>query len=482
MPLHTKRRPILEAGVMAWLMPLASGFACSHEGSAGDESGTGSAGSSTGSDGPMEGTAPHNSTGPTPGTPGAANEYSWDGSWSPTPGDFPLAGLTDPDPTQQGLPPGHWGWDGVCDCAGNEGTAIYDNEFVAKGLDFEPLLDSAGRHFGWRLIDTDGGTTELDHRGDAFDGSDGVDLFDLDVLQGTGPGENTPGINLGEGPDMLRYQTGWSADLRTGATDRGALFDNDLVILGSEEVLGANEYDIHGTTIHTGPGSDLVFVRNFGPAAIDLGNGASGRTDTLDEADGDDTAVVSGNARDFRIYGGYGNDTFIWYVDEVDDDRFLGPSFYGGGGWGEAVWGDPGTDRLVLVVEPDIEIVRVRGDHDDNPGSLLSFVYADYAPSIDAPTEDDEFARYYGLAEVGPGGEHTVTISYRSPDGRVFTQDSYITAVEEIQLGVGDSARVYVVDQVSGQLIEDPTLHPLAEVPERTAFDELFLRLGVPGS
>ncbi len=459
------------AGLAVVSLAVLAATGCSNKSDEGADSATG--GSSTGG-GATGGTAPHHSTGAPPTTPDAAGEYSWDGSWSPMPDEFPLAGLEDQDPTQQGLPPGRWGWDGNCSCAGNEGTAIYDNEFVAKGLDFEQLLDSEGRLFGWRLVDTDGGTTELNHRGDAFDGSDGVDIFDLDFLQGTGPGENTPGIHLGEGPDMLRYQTGWSVDMRTGATGRGALFDNDLVILGSEDVLPGNEYDIYGTTIHTGPGSDLVFARNFGPSAIDLGNGSSGRTDALDEADGDDLVLVAGNARDFRIYGGHGDDTFVWYVDEVADDRFLGPSFYGGGGWGEAVWGDPGTDRLVLIVDPDTEIVHVRGDHDDNPGSLLSFVYTDYSPSIDGPTEDDEFARYYGLAEIGPSNEHTVTFSYRSPDGSVFTQDSYLTAVEEVQLGVGDAARVYVIDQVTGQLTEDVTREPLATVPDRAAFNDLF--------
>lgn len=419
-------------------------------------------------------TPPHNETGLPPDTPDAANTYSWDGSWSPLPDDFPLAGLEDTDPTQIGLPPGRWGWDGSCSCASNEGTAIYDNEFVGKGLDFERLEDPDGRLFGWRLIDTDGGTTELNHRGDAFDGSSGVDIFDLDVLSSTGPGDNTPGINLGEGPDMLRYQTGQSVDMRTGAADRGALFDNDLVILGSETVLGLNEYDITGTTIHTGPGSDLVFVRNFGPAAIDLGNGASGRTDVIDEADGDDMIVLAGNMRDFRVFGGWGNDVFVWYVDEVVDDRFLGPSFYGGGGWGDAVWGDTGSDRLILAVDPTTEIVHERGLHDNNPGSFLSFVYADYAPTVDGPTETDVFARYYGSVPVGPNDAHTITLSYRSPDGAVFTHDFYATAVEEIQLGIGENAVVYTVDQQSGYLTLDNTLAPLTSIPSREAFNTLF--------
>lgn len=421
---------------------------------------------------------PFNSTGTPPSDVARANRYSWDGSWAPAASEFPLTGLLDADPTQSGLPPGRWGWDGVCSCAGNEGTAIYDNEFVAKGLDFERLSDDAARHFGWRLLDTDGGTSELNHRGDAFDGSRGVDLFDIDRLESTGPGTNTPGIHLGEGPDMLRYRVGQSVDLRTGATDRGALFDNDLVILGSESILAQNQYEIHGTTIHTGPGSDLVFARNFGPGAIDLGNGDSGRTDTLDPADGDDVAILSGNMRDFRVYGGHGDDVFVWYVDDVRDDRFLGPSFYGGGAWGNAIWNDEGTDRLILAVDPATTIVSQRSDHDDHPGSLLAFVYSDYAPTIDAPTADDPFARYYGSVEVGPRDEHTITLSYRSLDGIVFTQDFYTTSVEELQLGVSAVAKVYQIDQATGGLTLQTDGLAITSIPQRSDFNALFDTFG----
>ena len=455
--------------VVAMLSACSDDEKPSTDGRYAGESGAGSVGN-----GGMSAPVEHNSTGTPPATPTAANAYSWDGSWSPESGDFPLEGLLDADRTQEGLPPGRWGWDGDCSCAGNEGTAVYDNEFVAKGLDFEQLVDSEGRHFGWRLVDTDGGTTELDHRGDAFDGSDGVDLFDLGMLQGTGPGDNNPGIDLGEGPDMLRYRTGWSVDMRTGSTARGALFDNDLVILGSENELDYDQYDIYGTTVHTGPGSDLVFARNFGPAAIDLGNGDSGRTDTLDPADGDDMAILSGNMRDFRIYGGHGDDTFVWYVDDALDTRFLGPNFFGGGGYGDAVWLDQGRDRLVLAIDSETEVVFIRGDHDDNPGSYLSFVYADYTVSIDGPTQDDVFARYYGTAPVGPEGEHTITFSYRSPDGSVFTHDSTMTSIEEVQLGTTADAKVYVVDQQTGALTLDDQLVPLTSLPSRAEFNDLF--------
>jgi hypothetical protein len=222
----------------------------------------------------------------------------------------------------------------------------------------------------------------------------------------------------------------------------------------------------------------LVFAQNFGPAAIDLGNGNSGRTDSLDRADGDDMAVLSGNMRDFRIFGGWGNDVFVWYVDEVLDDRFLGPNFYGGGAWGDAVWGDTGTDRLVLAVAPDTEVVHERGLHDNNPGSLLSFVYSDYAPTTDGPTVDDVFARYFGTAEIGPAGEHTITLSYRSPDSAVFTQDFYATAIEEIQLGTGSDAIVYTVDQTSGLLTPAVDLDPITAIPLRGDFNSLFDTFG----
>jgi len=438
---------------------------------------TGDGATAAGGTGASNGSGAAGSGGGTGGSPGAAvwsepNEYSWDGSW--TPESFPIPGLL--DETHPTLPPGKWGWDGSCDCPGDEGLAIYNNEFVEKGLDFLRLEDSAGHLFGWRLIDTDGGDTSLNHRGDNYDGTPGVDIFDLGLagmLQGTGPGDETPGINLGDGPDMLRYGVGWSVDMRVGDGVRGGAFDNDLVILGTEDVLPLNTYDIQGTTVHTGPGSDLVFVRNFGPAAIDLGNGLSGRTDAIDPSDGGDMVVLQGNMRDFRIFGGNGDDVFVWYVDEVVDDRWLGPSFYGGGGWGDALWASAGTDRLVLVVDPATEVVVQRGQHDNNPGSLLAMVYSDYGPTIDGPTENDPFARYYGSAPVGPADQHTITFSYRSADETVFTHDFFATSVEEIQLGLGTEALVYDVDQVTGALTASEA-EPLLQAPDRAAYNNLF--------
>ena len=419
----------------------------------------------------------HQQTGTPPSDDTHSNGYSWDGSWSPVFGDFPLPGIF--DETHTTLPPGKWGWDGACDCPGDEGLAIYNNEFVGKGLDFEALIDGATNQFGWRLIGTTDAPMSLNHRGDNFEGTPWVDILDLGPdgeLTSTGPGDGTPGINLGDGPDMLRYGTGWSVDMRTGSDTRGAMYDNDLVILGTERVAGLNEYDIDGTTVHTGPGSDLVFVRNFGPAAIDLGNGLAGRTDTTDTADGDDVAVLQGNMRDFRVYGGYGNDIMVWYVDEVNDDRWLGPSFFGGGGWGDAIWDHPGTDRLILAIDSATPVVTARSEHDNTPGSLLAFIYSDYASAVDEPMAGEPYAQYYGTAPVGPGGEHTLTLSYRSADGTVFTHDFYATGIEIVQLGIDENAAVYEVDQRTGQLTRSTAITPFTAIPDRAVFSRLMDR------
>ncbi|MBN2527707.1 MAG: hypothetical protein JXR76_15050 [Deltaproteobacteria bacterium] len=423
----------------------------------------------------------HRQTGLPPVDDSWANVYSWDGSWSPSSAKFPLKGMF--DETHAMLPPGKWGWDGACDCPGDEGLAVYNNEFVAKGLDFEALVDDASHQFGWRLIGTNDAPMTLDHRGDNYVGTPWVDIIDLGgvgELASTGPGDTSPGMNLCDGPDMLRYGIGRSVDMRTGSDTRGALFDNDLVILGTERIPVLNEYDVEGTTIHTGPGSDLVFARNFGPAAIDLGNGLSGRTDTTDTADGDDIEVLQGNMRDFRVYGGYGNDIIVWYVDEVNDDRWLGPNFFGGGGFGDAIWEYPGSDRLILAVDLATQVVSSRSEHDNNPGSFLAFIYSDYAAAVDAPMAGEPYAQYYGTAPVGPDGEHTLTLSYRSADGTVFTHDFYATGIEIIQLGIDDDAAVYEVDQVAGALQRSNTIPPFTAIPNRDAFNRLFDRFARP--
>ena len=164
---------------------------------------------------------------------------------------------------------------------------------------------------------------------------------------------------------------------------------------------------------------------------------------------------------------------------ENPETDWLGPNFYGGGGWGDALWGDTGIDRLVLVIPVDTEIVERRSDHDDNWDSLLSMVYDPYDPTIDDPTAGDPFARYPN-APVGAAGEKTITLSYRSVDHSVFTHDFYATAIEEIQLGLGSDAVVYSVNQATGALTERPDLAPLldSDIPKRADFNHLFDTFG----
>jgi hypothetical protein len=457
----------------------SSGGASGSSGSAsGSSSDPGAGGGGSGS-GPGGGTGVAGGGGSAPPSdphldpaPGA-NTYSWDGSWTPSADDFPIEGMV--DETHATLPPGKWGWDNACDCPGDEGTAIYDNEYVGKGVELEQVQDDEGRLFGWRMISTGSGGIAFDHRADHFEGSTGVDIVDMNP---DGEFLNSPGLDIGDGPDILRYSTGRGVDARTGSDTKGALRDNDLVILGSERQAGLNEYEIEGTTIHTGPGADLVFARNFGAAAVDLGNGQSGRTDAVDASDGDDVAVLQGNMRDFRVFGGNGSDTFIWYVDEANDDRWLGPAFFGCGGWGDAIWADDGTDRLVLVVPPDTTIAPTRPEHDGQMGSLLAFIYLDYEIKEDAPTVSDPFARYYSTVPDGPNGERTITLGYRSESGSVDTADFYITNVDEIQLGLGPDAVVYTVNHETGALTLDASLAPLEQAPDRGSHNALVDTFG----
>jgi hypothetical protein len=100
-------------------------------------------------------------------------------------------------------------------------------------------------------------------------------------------------------------------------------------------------------------------------------------------------------------------------------------------------------------------------------------VYEPYESSIDGPTEADVYARYYGVAPEGPGGEHTITLSFRSSDGKVFTHDFYATSVEEIQLGLGNEAKLYDLDPMTGEL-SPSSGKVMTEVPGRAHYEELF--------
>lgn len=385
------------------------------------------------------------------------NEWSWDASWVPADGEFPLLGLLDDEyhdghPGRDGaatpvLPPGRWDWSDEDDDLANWRN-FRDNVGA-----FERLEDSAGRHYGWRLVPS--ATAAPDYSGAAafFEGSSGTDLVDLGArgaIHSFGDGD------LGDGPDLLVFERSWSIHFRTGSTGAGSARDDDLVIAGcAENPDGA--WDITTTTVHTGPGHDWVFVRDLSRAGIDLGNGDGGRTDAVDPSDGDDLVVLRGNTQDFRVSGGYGDDVAVWYVDDnVQTTTWLGPNFFGGGGHGDALWADPGTDRLVLVVAPETLVVE---DVATPPGALL-VTSTDGELVLDEPTQGDVFARYCVECGTGPDGRKTVILEYVSPDRSVHTGHFYLTAFEEVQVGIGDGARVFRIDDVQGRLEEATDLVP----------------------
>jgi hypothetical protein len=370
--------------------------------------------------------------GPEQGWP-APNDWSWDGSWEPA---FPLDCLLD-DEYGDGhdgtpvLPPGEWDWDDASDDLANW------RNFEANVGTFE-ALDSGG-HYGWRLVPATG-----DFSGAAayFEGSCGTDVVDL------GPEGSIHSYatgNLRGGPDVLVFRESWSLDFRTGSSASGAEADNDLVVAGcGENADGA--FDVMTCTIHTGPGRDWVFVRDISRAGVDLGNGESGRTDALDPLDGDDLVVLRGNTHDFRVFGGSGDDTAVWFVDDnVQTTTWLGPNFFGGGGHGEAIW-DEGTDRLVLAVPAGSPIVTATPTP---PGSVL-VRGTDGELVLDEPTQHDPFARYCVECGTSPTGRRTLIIEYVSADEEIHTGYFFVTAFEELQIGVGAGAEVFGLDDVSG--------------------------------
>lgn len=415
------------------------------------------------------------------GWPEEPNDYSWDGSFTPT---AELEGLYDdiyfdghdvdgqPSPL---LPPGEWDW---------QETALLANwnNFSQAVGDFELLSDAEGLAFGWRLNRTDEEGVDADAVMEFFHGSSGTDIIDLGragSFSSTGNPLFGDPVGLGDGPDMLRYLSGYSAGMRLGSSLTGSENDNDLAILGSPGSAAVDTYDIITTTVHTGPGSDLVFVNNFERAAIDLGNGNDGSTDAIDPQDGADMVVIGGNARDFRAYGGRGNDTFVWYVDEVKHSPglWLGPNFFGSGGWGDALWDDEGVDRLVLGIPEDTPIVTSPGDI--VPGSVLIMIEGDYEVVIDTPTEHDPYARYYVYVPPSSSDQRTITLQYLSADETVDTAYFYITAIEELQFGTSDSAPVYRLDDIEGTYELDSDLEPTSPVPSRDQYEglmESFLR------
>jgi hypothetical protein len=450
----------------ALVVPL---FACcssqSSGGGAPDALGTGGILSTGGSSEPSTGGSGGQDTGGSggQGTGGSAhpsgawptpNPYSWDGSWTPADADFPLAGLYDDvyfdghaDSSRRAtpiLPPGDWDW-------GGQPNLSNWNNFSQNVGSFGLLTDSRSRAFGWRLAGKPADATVFSGAAEYFLGSSGADILYL------GPQGDISSIggNLGDGPDVLVTATSHSLDYRTGSSLTGSNHDNDLLVLGCRSRPDGS-FGIVTTTFHTGPGADWVFVRDLDRSAIDLGNGDGGKTTVVDPKDGDDLVVLHGNTHDFRVFGGGGSDTFVWYVDEnVQTSTWLGPNFFGGGGDDLAVWSDPGVDRLVMVVPATTTVVTTT----PTPNGGLLVQPTSGAHVEDDPTQSDPYARYC-VECAGPNGQRTVRMEYNSADGRVKTGYFGASSIEELQIGIDANARVYRVDTVTGKATLDLTLLP----------------------
>lgn len=342
------------------------------------------------------------------------------------------------------LPPGQWDWK-----PSDNDLANWKNFEKNIGA-FELLMDASSGPAGWELLGNS--LNAVDFAGPAayFHGSEGRDIVNL------GPQGKIHSMSggLGAGPDVLVFNESWSLDYSTSSA--GAACDDDIVVAGCDENADSS-FDIATTSIHAGAGADLFFVRDAKASGFDGGN-LDGNTSALDPEDGDDIAVFRGNMLDFRFFGGAGNDTAIWYVDEVNQSTpWLGPNFFGGGGAGSALWSDSGTDRLVLVIPTDTELISSGATQ---PGQLLVRILNGYEaqPEWDGPTVGDPKAKYCITCGVSPAGEKTITIEYRSADGGVNTGYFWVTAFEELQIGIGAGAQVYSIDDVAGTVTLDPSL------------------------
>ena len=369
--------------------------------------------------------------------------YSWDASFNPT---FPIAGLFDSEYTD--LPPGKWDWNDA-----NKDGANYRNFETNIGT-FEALKDPNGNQYGWQLKGNN--PSAIDYSGAAayFEGSPGVDVLSLGSngsISSFGSG------NLGDGPDILVFENSHSLDFRTGSSLSGSKSDNDLIIAGCK-ANSDSSFNISTTTIHTGPGSDLVFVRDMERSAIDAGNGNSGDTSAIDPNDKNDTVIFRGNMLDFRFFGGNGDDTAVWYADEVNQaDTWLGPNFFGGGGSGDAIWGDKGIDTLVLAIPSD---TKITDKTPTQPGELLIRIPSDYSTNVvwDNPVYNDIYARYCISCGISKDNKKTITLEYNKKDGTVRTGYFTVTDFERLQIGIGADAKVYDLDSINGKATLNPLL------------------------
>ena len=417
--------------------------------------------------------------------PVEANLYSWDGSWSPTPGELPPPGLYDsiyfdghlvnglPSPI---LPPGKWDFVNLLE---NRVFPLANHgNFITNIATIVPLMDGDMNPYGWRLDPVVPDAPSFTEATSFYQGSSGTDLADA----GRNGHVQSSAFRLGDGPDVLRFATCIASNIRTGSSEDGGLRDNDLVIAGDEILRAMQNPAIRGATIHTGPGSDLVFLNNMEQAAVDLGNGADGRTDTIDPEDGDDTIIIGLNFRDSRVFGGNGDDVFVWYIDEeAPTELLLANNFFGGGGWPPAVWEDTGTDRLILVVPDNTEVISGLGSIVEGQVQIGIRPGFPDEPVPDPPTINNVFARYVYTAGRNPeDNRQTVFLDYRSASGHVHAGDIYLTAIEELQIGVGPDAKVYRIDDVNGAAILAPELEPLRSLPSRAVYQEVVDEIAAP--
>lgn len=344
------------------------------------------------------------------------------------------------------LPPGQWDWK-----PSDNDLANWTN-FEKNVGTFELLTDAEGIPEGWELLGIAPKAIIFSGPAAYFKGSAGRDIVNL------GPQGKIYSMSgrLDAGADVLVFNESWSLDFSTSSDEGSAACDNDVVVAGCDENADSS-FDIATTSIHTGSGDDILFVRDAKASGFDGGN-LGGDTSSLDPEDGDDIAVFRGNMLDFRFFGGAGDDIAIWYVDEVKQaSAWLGPNFFGGGGAGDALWSDSGTDRLVLVIPESTELIS---SGVTQPGQLLIRIVKGYnnQPEWDGPTAEDPKAKYCITCGVGPSGEKTITLEYRSADGSVNTGYFWVTAFEELQIGIGPGAQVYSIDDVVATVSPAPAL------------------------
>lgn len=403
--------------------------------------------------------------------PKPASNYSWEGTWLPS---FPIPNMYDEyyfDGHEQNgkvtpvLPPGIW------DYKQDHNLLNWKNWRSTFGH-FGALVDDQKHLFGWKII-PDFLPVNFGTVGGFFNGSPGADVLDFGIGSWI---HGTDQIALGDGPDVVRFEKSIALFLRTGSSLSGSLADNDLVIAGKNTIPSDGSIDIEKTSIATGPGRDLIFIQNMHAAAVDAGCGQGGRTNATDPNDGDDIVVYGGNMHDFRFMGGKGNDIAVWYADEVRQQAagwpWLSPAFFGGGGWGNALWEDNGTDRLIMAVSPNTVVANTYGA--PPPGQLNVYLLKDYSPQpwVDLPTKDNLFARYCVTCGIGPSQKKTITIEYVSPNNTVFTGRFWLTAFEELQIGIGPGAKVYTLDEVNGKAILNNSLTPFSP-PTRAQYNQV---------